>query len=212
MKYDTVLRDNNNDARSEETRARIFGAALDLITEKGIESLTVRKIAAIAGVSPALIIQYFGSKEQLLRSVFFVLNKDMVGGLERVIAATPKDNLLVALQQLSLHLTESSLRYPDLTLRVMQDNVSHVPPVEPLNEVIASPLIGQIKRVIARHHPNLPDTDIVAAAELFVRLQKDVFRHAVLKGTPAEETIKIWAPHTEILVLGIQARAAQIRD
>lgn len=47
------------------TRARIRDAAIGYFAEHGFTSTTVRAIAAKAGVSPALVIHHFGSKENL---------------------------------------------------------------------------------------------------------------------------------------------------
>jgi TetR/AcrR family transcriptional regulator, regulator of cefoperazone and chloramphenicol sensitivity len=46
-------------------RARIRDAALRLFADRGIEGVSVRDIAAAAGVSPALIRHHFGSKDGL---------------------------------------------------------------------------------------------------------------------------------------------------
>jgi len=50
---------------STTTRSAILGAARSLFTRDGYEGAGVRDIAASAGVDPALVIRYFGSKEQL---------------------------------------------------------------------------------------------------------------------------------------------------
>ena len=47
------------------TRARIRDAAVDLFARDGFAHVTVRRIATEAGVSPALVIHHFGSKEGL---------------------------------------------------------------------------------------------------------------------------------------------------
>ncbi|ONM50001.1 TetR/AcrR family transcriptional regulator [Nocardia donostiensis] len=46
-------------------RARIRDAALGLFAEQGVDAVTVRDIAAEAGVSPALVIRHYGTKEKL---------------------------------------------------------------------------------------------------------------------------------------------------
>jgi AcrR family transcriptional regulator len=48
-----------------ETRERILGAARNLFGQRGYDATTVRAIAAEAGVSPAMLHHFFGSKEQV---------------------------------------------------------------------------------------------------------------------------------------------------
>lgn len=50
---------------SGDTRADILAAARAAFGERGFEGATVRDIAARAGVDPALVHHYFGSKQQL---------------------------------------------------------------------------------------------------------------------------------------------------
>jgi AcrR family transcriptional regulator len=49
-----------------DTRAHILDAARDLFAEQGYERASMRAIARRAGVDPALIVHYFGPKEDLL--------------------------------------------------------------------------------------------------------------------------------------------------
>jgi AcrR family transcriptional regulator len=55
--------------KSDRTRDTIAEAARVLFSRHGFERTTVRDIAAAAGVDPALIIRYFGGKEQLFARV-----------------------------------------------------------------------------------------------------------------------------------------------
>ena len=50
-------------------KANIRNAALRLFAERGHDAVTVREIAAAAGVSPALVVHHFGSKEGLRAAV-----------------------------------------------------------------------------------------------------------------------------------------------
>jgi AcrR family transcriptional regulator len=52
-----------------ETREQIAAAARRLFAEAGYERATFRAIGAEAGVDPALVVHFFGSKEQLFRQV-----------------------------------------------------------------------------------------------------------------------------------------------
>ena len=51
-----------------DTRGRILEAARSHFAEAGYEGATMRGIAAVAGVDPALIQHYFGSKEGIFRA------------------------------------------------------------------------------------------------------------------------------------------------
>ena len=54
---------------SEVTKASVFDAARSTFAEHGFESATIRMIAAEAAVDPALVLHYFGSKEELFVAV-----------------------------------------------------------------------------------------------------------------------------------------------
>ncbi len=53
----------------EQTTAAILDAAEKLFAERGFTAVTVRDIAAEAGISHALVHRYLGSKEQVYRAV-----------------------------------------------------------------------------------------------------------------------------------------------
>jgi AcrR family transcriptional regulator len=63
------------------SRERIFAAAKVLFQRDGFAETGVREIAAAAGLAPALVIRYFGSKEQL-----FLATMDLDNGLTQVLA------------------------------------------------------------------------------------------------------------------------------
>lgn len=63
MLYMRSIRDDRT------TRAVIRDEALRLFAESGPEAVTVRQIAAAAGVSPGLVVHHFGSKEGLRQEV-----------------------------------------------------------------------------------------------------------------------------------------------
>jgi AcrR family transcriptional regulator len=52
-----------------DTRQAIAHAAREQFAQTGYERATMRKIAAAAGVDPALVVHFFGSKEELFRDV-----------------------------------------------------------------------------------------------------------------------------------------------
>ncbi|WP_207757590.1 TetR/AcrR family transcriptional regulator [Nonomuraea cypriaca] len=53
--------------RRRRTEGRILGAARDLFAEVGFERTTIRAVARAAEVDPALVMQYFGNKQELFQ-------------------------------------------------------------------------------------------------------------------------------------------------
>ena len=70
------------------TRAGILAAARRQFAERGFDRATIRGIAAGAGVDPALVLHYYGSKEQLFESALEV-PLDPRAILKRVMAHDP---------------------------------------------------------------------------------------------------------------------------
>jgi AcrR family transcriptional regulator len=55
----------SRDERRRRTEAAILEAARALFAETGFERTTIRAVASAAGVDPALVMQHFGSKDNL---------------------------------------------------------------------------------------------------------------------------------------------------
>lgn len=70
-------------SKSDRTRNSIVLAARRLFGEKGFDRTTVREVAADAGIDPALVIRYFGSKERLFaEAAEFRLNLPDLDGVD----------------------------------------------------------------------------------------------------------------------------------
>ena len=54
---------------TSDSKEAIASAARQLFAERGYDRATLRAIAGAAGVDPALVVHFFGSKEQLFRQV-----------------------------------------------------------------------------------------------------------------------------------------------
>jgi AcrR family transcriptional regulator len=51
--------------RSAPSRAAILAAARSLLADRGYDATTIRAVAAEAGVDPAMVMRYYGSKDGL---------------------------------------------------------------------------------------------------------------------------------------------------
>jgi AcrR family transcriptional regulator len=86
----------------EERREQILQAAFDVASREGIGGLTVRAVAAEAGISHALVLFHFGRKEWLVRELLdWVIGGTAVLHISEDIARFPhaRDRLHALLQQ-----------------------------------------------------------------------------------------------------------------
>jgi AcrR family transcriptional regulator len=75
---------------SGDTRGRILAAARSGFAERGFDGATIRAIAGRAGVDPALVHHYFGSKQQLFVAAM-EFPVDLPAAVPRLLAGPPDE-------------------------------------------------------------------------------------------------------------------------
>jgi len=92
---------------TSDTRDRILASARELFARNGIDNTSIRTIAADAGVDPALVHHYFGTKTQLFAAAIHIPIDPMaiIGPLREV----PVDQIGRVLPSLLLPLWDSEL-------------------------------------------------------------------------------------------------------
>src|ERR1700756_4195099 len=87
--------------RAEDTRRRIYEAALELFREKGFEQTTMRDIAAQAGVALGGAYYYFSSKEAIVLAFYQGMQEESHESILEAMAGHKKlkDRLRVVLQK-----------------------------------------------------------------------------------------------------------------
>lgn len=75
-------------------RARIRDEALRLIADRGPDAVSLRDIATAAGVSPALLIRHYGSKDGLIE----VVDSHVVATFEAVLTRMTEQTAMVGLE------------------------------------------------------------------------------------------------------------------
>jgi AcrR family transcriptional regulator len=76
--------------KSEETRERIFNAALTLFHERGFETATMREIATKAGVATGAAYYYFASKDAIIMEFYQRSSKEMQPQIELALKSTKR--------------------------------------------------------------------------------------------------------------------------
>jgi AcrR family transcriptional regulator len=167
---------------SAETKSVILAAARQLFAESGYERATIRAIAADANIDPAMVMRYFGNKEQLFAAVadfdlelpdFADLDHDEVGA--RIVAyfmdRWERDEALVVLLR-------SATTNPEAAQR--------------MRETFA----GQLLPVIAKVNPDAPErrAGLIATQVLGLALCRYVLRLPPVVAMSHEEVVSSLGP------------------
>ncbi|MEV4069606.1 TetR family transcriptional regulator [Nonomuraea fuscirosea] len=102
--------------RRRRTEGRILDAARSLFAEVGYERATIRGVARAAEVDPALVMQYFGSKQELFQRAVRVTpvaagERDAEGVVEELLGTLSVK--MGELPQSSLAMMRSMLTHPE---------------------------------------------------------------------------------------------------
>jgi AcrR family transcriptional regulator len=99
---------------------RLVAAAIEQIEKLGLAQLTVRAVAAAAGMNVAAVNYYFRTKDALISAALEGTIRHMVADSEAFLARMPKDPERVLGDLLAYYL-EGSLRYPRISKAHLHD-------------------------------------------------------------------------------------------
>lgn len=105
------------DRGREEMRAQILDAALRIVTDDGVAALSMRGVARAIGYSPASLYEYFASKEELCKGLFFEGTSGLSRRMEEAMTSLPPDAPIVdRLGLLGSAYRQHALSHPDIYL------------------------------------------------------------------------------------------------
>ena len=96
--------------KRQETHARIQAEGLRLFIEKGFDGATLDEVAAAAGVSRRTLLNYFGSKEEIV----FSLKAQIPEMIAQAVAARPCDEPLLDMVEGGLADVAARFQTPDM--------------------------------------------------------------------------------------------------
>lgn len=106
-----------------ERRKDIVKATLDLIGEKGIESLRTSKIADRVGFSEAALYRHFSTKQEVIKTTIQTAGEDLIKSLKKVARGAKTENELEKLREvLEAHL-DFIQENPGITRLLFSDEV-----------------------------------------------------------------------------------------
>ena len=172
-----------------QTRESILQAARGQFAELGYDRATIRSIAREAGVDPALVIRFYGSKDALFREAM-TLPPAAAEALGRL-ADGPRESVGRRLAELIVGLLENPATRPILVGRI-RSAASHPDAAELVRETVTRDL-GRLTAALTEDEPEvravLAGTHIVGLA-----FARHVVRVEPLASMPAADVVEYAAP------------------
>jgi AcrR family transcriptional regulator len=178
--------DTTRDKQRERTRSRIAAEACRLFGQRGFDRTSVRHIAAAAGVDAALVLHYFGSKQELFKAV--TANEPAPGSLG---SASPLDS---AVKSLGDKLDQSDSAF----LARLRSMLTHPDAAESAREEIANrteSLASALSREDAELHAAL-----ALAMNLGITLARELLGVDALVNASTEAILAAVRPALEALL------------
>ncbi|CAL9505440.1 MULTISPECIES: TetR family transcriptional regulator [unclassified Streptomyces] len=147
---------------SADTRDRILASAREEFSERGYEKTSVRGIAKAAGVDPALVHHYFGTKEQVFEAAIEVAFAPALRAPEAV-GDAPLDEVGERLTRFILGLWENPASRTPL-LAIVRSAVNNETAAAVFRRLIAAQVLRRVAAQV-----DLPDAELrveLAAAQL----------------------------------------------
>ncbi|MEU3838802.1 TetR family transcriptional regulator [Streptomyces sp. NPDC028635] len=174
--------------RRRATEARILDNARKLFADKGFERTTVRAVAAAAGVDPALVMQYFGSKRELFGQAVQVAPAPLT--------ATDTDELVDQLLA-SLGLKLGGL--PEATLAMMRSMLTDRAAADHVHAALGRQIDSVGAALPSADNPELRAA-LVVTALLGVTIGHQLLGLAALREAPADHIAALLRPAVKALM------------
>ncbi|MET7360634.1 TetR family transcriptional regulator [Streptomyces sp. NPDC005562] len=173
------------------TRDRILGAAREEFSERGYEKTSVRGIAKAAGVDPALVHHYFGTKEQVFEAAVTVAFAPAFKA-PAAIEDGPLDGVGERLTRFILGVWENPATRAPL-LAIVRSAMNNDTAAAVFRRLVAAQLLGRIAGRL-----DLPDAELraeLAAAQLVgIAMLRYVIKVEPLASADVEQLVARVAP------------------
>ena len=177
-----------------DTRTEILTTAREMFAEHGYDGTSIRQIASRAGVDPALVHHYFGTKEALLRAAV-AAPIDPATFFPRIMAGDPEalgERIVRAFLDIWEHPASGPAIRATLRSAVANDLSARL-----LREFFATQVVRRVVHELAADEP--PETGALrtslVASQLFgVALGRYILRLQPMAGLPAETIVAAVGP------------------
>ncbi|MDO3704688.1 TetR family transcriptional regulator [Micromonospora sp. C28SCA-DRY-2] len=182
-----------------DTREAILDAARTAFAERGFDAASIRAIAATAGVDPALVHHYFGSKDQLFLAA---MNAPVNPGelIPRIVAGD-RDGIGERLVRLFLGVWDSPAGTAGVAL--LRSAMSNEWTARLLREFLVTQVLRRVLDHLDVDPAELPLRGSLVASQLIgLAVMRHVVRLEPIASAPAETLVAVVAPTVQRYLTG----------
>lgn len=184
--------------RRARTRSAILGAARQEFSQSGYQRATIRAVADRAGCDPSLVMQHFGSKQELFRAAV-QLDLDMAA-----VAAGPAEELS---ERMIRAVLERMDERPEATASTFRSMLTHDGSAEEALKLFNVAAITQDSRVSGAFDDESSELrgQLVGALTLGVAITRYVLKASAVEQASIDDLVAHLRPVVEVLLPGISA-------
>jgi AcrR family transcriptional regulator len=180
-----------------QTRDEILHAAIAAFLAKGYRDTTIRGVARAAGVDPALVMHFFGSKDGLFEAA---IKASMPVATMVEVLDGDEEHLAERLVRRYLEVWEDPTHGPRLSAVLQAVTVTPVA-AGLLKEVMGRELLGPVARRLSRGHPEV--RGLLAATQMIgIAMFRYVLKMEPLASMPAPALVAAVAPNIQRYLTG----------
>jgi AcrR family transcriptional regulator len=181
------------------TRQAILDAARARFAQDGYASATIRKIAADAGVDASLVIQFFGTKDDLFAAVMSI----SPDGLSRITSAFegPEDTVGERVTRAFLGVWEGEPRDSEPLLAMLRGSISHEDAAAQFRDFIQARIAKGVSMRQDDDDDALLRVGLAASTLIGVIVGRRIVGVPALKNQDTESLIAILAPAVQSILV-----------
>ena len=180
------------DERRRRTEAAILTAAREQFAELGFERTTIRSVATAVGVDPALVMQYYGSKEAL-----FGTAAQWHSDHKRILTATTENLASAALEDLLAKFEDADDK--DAAIALMRSCLTHPSATAVMRDQVMRERAAAVAQAMQG-----PDAELRAALFGACMIGLSMARYLIelepLAGASREDLVRLMSPVLQSLV------------
>ena len=203
-----VINESRREQKKHQTRTKLLATGIRLITERGLDAVTVEQIAALADVGKGTVYNYFNTKDDIVVA-FQVEIERRVQGPPRTLAPPPKarsKEILTAFIRYQFRLKRPYYKFVRIFLSQMFLRTEQMfPSILEMQKVIDPP-IQQLFELLQQRRLLRKDADMLLLIHQFKTFHLGLSAAWAIEGPPWRGTLEVLPRQVALFCQGLEER------